>query len=150
MMRKFAIAAVLLSFAGTAAAQSIDRQIRDQLRSQGFSRIQIERDDGRIEVDARRGSQKVELAYDARTGRLLRQESRRVSEVDRSRDRWRSDDDDDDGSRRGSNRASRDDDDDDQGRSRGGRAGGRAGGNDDDDDGGRSGGRGGGRNDDDD
>lgn len=147
MMRKFAIAAVLLSFAGTAAAQSIDRQIRDQLRSQGFSRIQIERDDGRIEVDARRGSQKVELAYDARTGRLLRQESRRVSQVDRSRDRWRSgDDDDDDGSRRGSNRASRDDDDDDQGRTRGGRAGGRAGGHDDDDDGGRSGGR----NDDDD
>ncbi|AUH33656.1 PepSY domain-containing protein [Paracoccus tegillarcae] len=131
MFTKIAIAAALLTFAGAASAQSIDRQIRDQLRGQGFTNVQIERDDGKIAVDARRGNQKIELEYDTRTGRLLKQDSQRLSRQERRIGSWRSDDDDDDDGRSDRGRASNDEDDDD-GRSGRGRSGG-GGGNDDDD-----------------
>lgn len=162
MYRRIAIAALSVMIAGGAHAASAESQIRSQLRAQGFSNIQIERDDGRIEVEARRGNQKVELRYDARTGQLVSQRSENVSNrgarVGRIGDddrrgvgrRGGSDDDDDDGGRRGGRGVDRDDDDDDRG-GRGGR-GGTADRDDDDDDGrgGRGGGRGGGDRDDND
>lgn len=141
------MAAALTLVAGVASAQSVDRQIHNQLSRQGFTNIEIERDNGRIEVEARRGGQKVELVYDARTGRLIRQEIERDRNTTRpggSVTRRGNDDDDDRGGRRGrddDDDDGRDDDDDDRG--------GRGGRDDDDDD---RGGRGGnsGRDDDDD
>ncbi|MDO5612621.1 MAG: PepSY domain-containing protein [Paracoccus sp. (in: a-proteobacteria)] len=156
------IATVMSLMAGGALAQSAESQIRSQLRSQGFSNIEIERDDGRIKVEAKRGAQKIDLSYDARTGRLVERKSRteisdrsgRRSQAGGNRSQgkrdWSRDDDDDDDDdkrgRRGSSwggddddrgsrgrgRASRDDDDDDDRGSRG--RGGSRGGDDDDDD----------------
>ena len=152
------MAAALTLVAGVASAQSVDRQIHNQLSRQGFTNIEIERDDGRIEVEARRGNQKVELVYDARTGRLIRQEINRDRNTTRpgaTVTRRGNDDDDDRGGRRGrdDDDDGRDDDDDDRG-GRGGRddddddRGGNSGGRDDDDD--DRGGNSGGRDDDDD
>ncbi|MDO5604605.1 MAG: PepSY domain-containing protein, partial [Paracoccus sp. (in: a-proteobacteria)] len=132
MFRTIAIAAVFALAAGGAMAQSAERQIRDQLRAQGFTNIQIERDDGKIEVEARRGNQKIELKYDARTGRVISRSSERVTRGTPNR-----------GSRHGVTRSWSNDDDDDRG-SRGGRSGGGSRNDDDDDDGGSRGGGGGG------
>ena len=143
MFRKLGIAALVLTLATAAQAQSksAERQIRDQLRAQGFSQIEIERDDGKIEVEARRAGQKIELKYDARTGRLISQKVSRMDGRDGVRrattgSRWDGrrvsrDDDDDDGNRRSTRR---DDDDDDAGRRGGSRGGSGGGGRDDNDD----------------
>ncbi|MDO5643750.1 MAG: PepSY domain-containing protein [Paracoccus sp. (in: a-proteobacteria)] len=129
MLRKLGMAALLVVLAGGAQAQgkSTERQIRDQLRAQGFSQIEIERDGRRIEVEARRGPQKLEMKYDARTGRVISQTLTRPGDR-RAAPLWPGEgprrsmrhDDDDDGGRRGGNRSSRHDDDDDDGGRRGG------------------------------
>lgn len=138
MIRTSFTAALFALVAGGATAQTIESEVRQQLRAQGFHSIQTERDDGRIEVDARRGGLKVELKYDARTGRLISQRSHRIDHFRPGLARpatgyWRvNDDDDDDGGWRGRGwRGGRDDDDDDDGGRRGGS--GRGHDNDDDD-----------------
>ncbi|MDO5631157.1 MAG: PepSY domain-containing protein [Paracoccus sp. (in: a-proteobacteria)] len=143
------IATVMSLMAGGALAQSAESQIRSQLRSQGFSNIEIERDDGRIKVEAKRGAQKIDLSYDARTGRLVERKSRTESSVGRSGSHnaagigrssgsraWSRNDDDDDGNRGRRGSVSRDDDDDDArgSRGRGGSGGNRGGSSNDNDD----------------
>lgn len=127
MFRKIALAGILAAIAGTASAQSLERQIYNQLRAQGYTNIEIERDDGKIEVEARRRGVEIERVYSARTGRLLKQEidrddddRRRVSRRDRDDDRKnaRRGKRDDHKARKGGNRRDdrrrdRDDDDDD-------------------------------------
>ncbi|MBU3028990.1 PepSY domain-containing protein [Paracoccus marinaquae] len=146
MKIKLPLIAALVMAAAPALAQSPEAQIRSQLRAQGFHSINIDRDDGRIEVSARRGGQRVELDYSARTGRLLDRDSWQVARGD-----WWGDDD-DDHDRRGRRGSSfgrdDDDDDDDRGRGRGGRGFDRD--DDDDDRGRRGGGRSAGRSDRDD
>lgn len=135
MFRTSFAAALFALVAGGAVAQSIESQVRQQLRAQGFHAIEVERDDGQIEVDARRGGLRIELKYDARTGRLISQRSHRIDHFRPGVSRpgvgvWRiNDDDDDDG--RGRGRGYRGDDDDDDDRGRGGRS---RGGHDNDDD----------------
>ncbi|MDO5646606.1 PepSY domain-containing protein [Paracoccus sp. (in: a-proteobacteria)] len=150
MFRTIGIAAVFAVMAGGAIAQSAESHIRQQLRAQGFSQIEIERDDGKIEVEARRGNQKIELKYDARTGRLISQDIQRSDRRDGNRAtparnardsvvRSRVNDDDDDDGRVSNSRKSRDtisrsrvnDDDDDDGRAKRGK---RLGRDDNDDD----------------
>lgn len=57
--------------AAEAPVQSAEAQIRSQLESQGFGDIEIAEADGRIAVQARRGSQRINLTYNATTGALL-------------------------------------------------------------------------------
>lgn len=131
MLRMSLIAAALSLAAGGAQAQSVESQVRQQLQAQGFHTIQVERDDGRLEVEARRGTLKIELKYDPRTGRLLSQRSYRVApgQYQTGTRLWRAnDDDDDDGGWRGRGYRGHDDDDD------GGRRGGGGRGHDNDDD----------------
>ncbi|WP_134725280.1 PepSY domain-containing protein [Paracoccus luteus] len=104
-MRKImlATAAVVLG-AGIAQADQMTDSIQRDLAGQGFTDIGFDRDDGRLEVDARRGDQRVELIYDAATGALLSQEGRRSDDDDgddRRRGRGDDDDHDDDNDGRG-------------------------------------------------
>jgi hypothetical protein len=155
--------AVLALDATIATAQTGLGPVIDALRSQGYRAIEVEREGNRIEVEARRGGRERELVYDARTGRLISDESRARSGGaglgalfggNRSAVRGRDDDDDRGGRAAGGPRGGGRDDDDDDDDDGGNRGGGTRGGDrdDDDDDGGNRGGgsRGGGDRDDDD
>lgn len=73
MNRTWLWAAALALTAGAAGAQSPADQIAAQLTAQGFDKVEVENEDGKIEVRARRGAQVVLLTYDATTGKLLDQ-----------------------------------------------------------------------------
>lgn len=147
-MKKTLISAAVATFAGTMAmAQSAADQIINDLRGQGFERIEIDNGINQIKAEAIRGTQKLEVVYDRATGGILKQEVERVRsgedtrpgvEIrDRNRDFVDDRDDDDDDDRRGGrdddddDRDDRDDDRDDRDDDRGGRD------DDDDDDRGR-------------
>lgn len=73
MTRMILMAAAIALGAGAGAAQAdtLTDRIRSDLESQGYKDIEIDRDDGRIEVEAMRGNQEVELVYDGDTGELV-------------------------------------------------------------------------------
>jgi uncharacterized protein Smg (DUF494 family) len=78
-MKTTLISAVVASFASTMAmAQSATDQIINDLTGQGFQRIEIDNGIGQIQVEAIRGTQKLEVVYDRATGNILKQEVERV------------------------------------------------------------------------
>ena len=79
MFKKFAVASAVLMLGLTGAqAQTNDATIRSSLTEQGFTDIEISRDDGQLEVEAWRGEEKVEITYDLSTGNVIKSESERV------------------------------------------------------------------------
>lgn len=74
-MKKTLLLAFALGLMGATSvlAQSPEQRIRSDLRAQGFSRIEIDRDDGKIEVEAKKGRHEYEMTY-SRAGRLLERE----------------------------------------------------------------------------
>ena len=81
-----AATALMLSF-GAAQAQSNDERVTRSLTEQGFTDIEISRDDGQMEVEAWRGDQKVEITYDLATGEVVKSESETISGGKRADDR---------------------------------------------------------------
>lgn len=81
-----AATALMLSF-GAAQAQSNDERVTRSLTDQGFTDIEISRDDGQMEVEAWRGDQKVEITYDLATGEVVKSESETISGGKRADDR---------------------------------------------------------------
>lgn len=148
--------AILVFWSPIAGAQTGLDPVIKTLRDNGYRSIEVEREGNRIKVEARRGGQERELVYDARTGRLVSDDTRAQSggislgsifggdrTGARVRDNDNDDDDDDRSGRSGgaSGGGDRDDDDDDD---RSGRSGGGDRDDDDDDGSSRSGNGGGG------
>jgi hypothetical protein len=161
-MRRFYIAtAAFLVGATPLLAQTSLQGVANELRRQGFTAVAVERDDGRIKVEAYRGGLKREIVYNAANGQVISDRTRSAGLFERldapgraiaSESHLRagvSDDDDDDRGRGATVRSARagDDDDDDDGAGSRGRASAR---DDDDDDDGPSRGGSSARNDDDD
>ncbi|MFV0299944.1 MAG: PepSY domain-containing protein [Paracoccus sp. (in: a-proteobacteria)] len=117
MRRHIQIATALL-LAGTSLAQAEtnEERITRELTEQGFSHIEITREDGQMKVEALRGSRELEITYDLSTGEVLHQEFEPRSGDDRRGRGTRDDDDrrgDDDGTDdRGGDSDDSDDDDD--------------------------------------
>jgi hypothetical protein len=123
-----ALALLLATTTMSAAAPITPQDLASRYQAEGFSRVEIEYRGDRAEVEAIRGSTKIERLYDLRTGAVIRQEQDRVDDDDNTRpgvyvrhdddddDRWddaRSDDDrwDDDGREDRDDRWDDDDDD---------------------------------------
>lgn len=66
----------------TAMAQSATDQIVADLQGQGFTRIEIEEGKLRIEVEAIRGSEKLDVVFDALTGEIVYQSTEAVDNDD--------------------------------------------------------------------
>lgn len=86
MTRMILMAAAIALGAGAGAAQAdtLTDRIRSDLESQGYKDIEIDRDDGRIEVESMRGNQEVELVYDGDTGELVSREDNRTTGLERA------------------------------------------------------------------
>ncbi|MBK5934995.1 hypothetical protein C8N32_10625 [Rhodovulum imhoffii] len=118
------MAACITMLAGAAAMADVSvRDVVRDLQSQGYVDIEVEREGGRISVEARKRGQEREVTYDSVTGRILRDETSRYGGMVRERvevdfdDRERGDSRGDRGgdlSDRGDNRSHRDDDRDDR------------------------------------
>lgn len=79
-----AAAAVLTLGAGMAAADAMTDTIEHDLARQGFKDIQFNTDDGQLTVEARRGSQSIELVYDTASGDLISRDGQRTTGLDRA------------------------------------------------------------------
>lgn len=79
-----AAAIALGASAGGAQADTLTDRIRSDLESQGYKDIEIDRDDGRIEVEAVRGNQEVELVYDGDSGELVSRDDNRTTGLERA------------------------------------------------------------------
>jgi hypothetical protein len=81
-MKRLLLSAAL-AFAGTMSMAAItsDTIIKD-LQAQGFSRIEVKIGATQIKVEAIRGTDKVEMIYDAATGDVLKREVGTVGEDD--------------------------------------------------------------------
>lgn len=84
-MNKFILAAAAVALsAGIAQAQTSTESIIKDLESQGYKDIEISQEDGRIQVEAMRGNQEVELVYDAETGDLVSRDDERTTGLERA------------------------------------------------------------------
>lgn len=72
--------------AGTASAQPALDGVLSALARQGFGAFEIDREDGQVKVEARRGAIERELVWDAATGRLLKDETGRTDDRAAARD----------------------------------------------------------------
>ena len=97
--------AALVLGAGIAFAQTSSDQIIADLQAQGFTRVEITNGPTQIKVEAIRGTEKLEVIYDAATGTIIKQEMETVGagddttpgvEIDSESEDFLDDDDDDD------------------------------------------------------
>ncbi|MGJ8602950.1 MAG: hypothetical protein ACSHXH_02410 [Marivita sp.] len=85
-MKKTVMTAVFATLTGTMVfAQSATDQIVNDLKGQGFDRIEIDNGIDQIKAEAIRGTQKLEVVYDRVTGNILKQEVERVDSDDDTR-----------------------------------------------------------------
>ncbi|WP_126974623.1 PepSY domain-containing protein [Frigidibacter oleivorans] len=85
MHKTLLLAPALALIAMPLSAQSLTRDLIERLRSEGFTRIEIDRNASTTEVEAIRGSQKVELLVDNATREILRRETGPVDDDDDTR-----------------------------------------------------------------
>lgn len=64
------LAAAFGILAAPAVAESVEQRIMSDLWAKGFTQIEIEHDDGMIEVEANKGPREYEMTYN-RAGRLV-------------------------------------------------------------------------------
>lgn len=74
---KFAALVLMLAGSGL-AAQSFNDQITQNLESLGFSEIEIVTGAARTRVEASRGSERINVVYDRKTGAIIRQKITQV------------------------------------------------------------------------
>ena len=117
------VIALSLGAATAASAQPAIDTLLSSLARQGFGAFEVDRENGQLKVEARRGAIERELTYDAATGKLLKDEVGRRDDRDDDRADARDDDRDDarDDERDDARNDDRNDDRDDHGgRGRGG------------------------------
>jgi hypothetical protein len=117
-MTKAMLMGATLGVTGQMAAAAVTTaDLVEQYRAEGYSWIEVTRGRTRIEVEAVRGTEKVEVVYDAETGAVLESESERASrrEQERSGVEIRTRDGDFDDGADDSDEGDSDDDDDDDG-----------------------------------
>ena len=117
------VIALSLGAATAASAQPAIDTLLSSLARQGFGAFEVDRENGQLKVEARRGAIERELTYDAATGKLHKDEVGRRDDRDDDRADARDDDRDDarDDERDDARNDDRNDDRDDHGgRGRGG------------------------------
>ena len=87
---------VLVAVATPVFAQSSLDEVTAQLEAEGFTQIEIELNDGEIEIEGYRAGQEREMVFDATTWELLSDETHADLEADDDNDSDGSEDDDDD------------------------------------------------------
>jgi hypothetical protein len=89
MFKPISIAAVafLIGTAAASAQSSLDN-VLSQLRSQGYRQVEVERENGRVSIEAHRGTDERRLVYNARTGALLSDTADRDRARYHDRDSW--------------------------------------------------------------
>ena len=90
------VIALSLGAATAASAQPAIDTLLSSLARQGFGAFEVDRENGQLKVEARRGAIERELTYDAATGKLLKDEVGRRDDRDDDRDDDRADARDDD------------------------------------------------------
>jgi hypothetical protein len=88
MFKPISIAALALLIGTAASAQSSLDNVLSQLRSQGYRQVEVERENGRVSIEAQRGTDERRLVYNARTGALLSDTADRDRARYHDRDSW--------------------------------------------------------------
>ncbi len=70
------LASALVLGAGAAAAEARFAPLLDDLRAQGYDRIEIDRDGDRILIEAALGGESREVVFDMGTGRVISDKTR--------------------------------------------------------------------------
>ncbi len=70
------LASALVLGAGAAAAEARFAPLLDDLRAQGYDRIEIDRDGDRILIEAALGGASREVVFDLASGRVISDETR--------------------------------------------------------------------------
>lgn len=85
MKRTIALAATIATIAGgsaVAASSAFSQKVVETLAAQGFSVIQVEEGIGTVKAEAVKGGVLVEVVYDARTGKIIRQRTKPLGSDD--------------------------------------------------------------------